>query len=98
MTADFNKNEFGQNQKTPKHQNGVLVGEFCRLQYEFLNKDYYNQKSKDLGSCIKDDFEKSVQKFDKAKERMKQQMIISDNSKDNSVLYTAMTQFKKNHE
>ncbi len=97
MSADFSKNDFGQTirLKTPEHLKDVLVGKFCRLSYDDLNKDYYNQKIDNFKQYGKTEI---VKDFDKAKERMKQQMISSDNSKDNSVLYTAMTQFKKNHE
>jgi hypothetical protein len=98
MSTDFSKNGFGQNQKKTKRPSDVLVGKFCRLRYESLGKDYYNQNRHNLEQYGNLHIKKEVQKFDKAKERMKQQMIISDNSKDNSVLYTAMTQFKKNHE
>ena len=45
-----------------------------------------------------DDIKKSVLAFDEAKEKIKQTIISSDTSKDNSVLYTAITQFKKTNE
>ena len=48
MSTDFNKNEFGQNQKKTKRPSDVLVGKFCRLRYESLGKDYYNQNKHDL--------------------------------------------------
>ena len=42
-----------------------------------------------------DEILKSVQAFDEAKEKIKQKMIESDKSSDNSVLYTAITKFGK---
>ena len=47
MSADFSKNEFGQNveMQTLKHLSDVLAEKLCRLRYESLNKNYYNQKA-----------------------------------------------------
>ena len=98
MSADFNKNEFSQKIQKPKHPSDVLVGRFCRLDYGNLNKNYYNQKSENLKQYGDLHIKKEIQDFDRAKERMKQKMIASDNSIDNSVIYTAITQFKKNNE
>ena len=41
---------------------------------------------------------KNIEKFNQAKEQIKQKIIASDKSQDNSVLYTAITQFKKTNE
>ena len=100
MSTDFSKNEFGQNveMQTPKHPSDVLAEKLCRLRYESLNKNYYNQKSNNLENYNNLLIKKEIQNFDKAKERMKQKMIASDNSIDNSVIYTAINQFKKNNE
>ena len=100
MSTDFNKNEFSQKIRAPKHLNDVLVGRFCRLSYEPLNKNYYNQnhESKTLKQYGNLHIEKEIKDFDKAKERMKQKMIASDNSTDNSVIYTAINQFKKKND
>lgn len=97
MPTDFNKNEFSQNYNKSKHHQDVLVGKFCRLRYVPWNKNYYNQKSEleNLKQYSNLRVKKEIHDFDKAKERMKQKMIASDKSKDNTVLYTAMTQFKK---
>jgi len=40
----------------------------------------------------------SIKAFDAAKERIKNKLIESDKTPDNSVLYTAITQFKKTNE
>lgn len=42
-----------------------------------------------------DEILKSIQAFDEAKEKIKQKIIESDKSADNSVLYTAITKFGK---
>lgn len=42
--------------------------------------------------------QKFAQDFDKAKEKIRQQLIASDKSDDKTVFYTAMTQFKKTNE
>lgn len=98
MTDFNNKDEFGQTINTPKRPSDVLVGKFCRLKYEDLDKNYYNQKSENLKQYGDLQIKKEIQDFDRAKERMKQKMIASDKSKDNSVIYKAITQFKKNNE
>lgn len=97
MSADFKQSEFSPKLQVPKHPNDVLVGRFCRLRYESLNKNYYNQKpeSENLKQYGKSYIKKEIQDFDVAKERMKQQMIASDKSKDNSMICTAINQFKK---
>lgn len=42
--------------------------------------------------------QKIAQDFNKAKEKIRQQIIASDKSDDKITLYTAMTQFKKTNE
>ena len=44
------------------------------------------------------DIIKSENALNKAKERIKQNLISSDKSQDNSVIYTAITHFKKTNE
>ena len=41
---------------------------------------------------------KNIEKFNKAKEEIKQRLIAADNSNDKTALYTAITQFKKTNE
>ena len=77
--------------------------EFTQLEYEVLNNHHnptkdpikiarYNELKKQLN------IEESNRAFDEAKERIKQKIIVNDESTDNSVLYTAITNFKKRHE
>ena len=87
MSTDFDEKEFSQKEQTPKHQSDVLVGRFCRLRYDNINKNYYNQQSENLKQYGDLHIKKEIQDFDKAKERMKQKMIASDNSTDNSVIF-----------
>ena len=42
--------------------------------------------------------QKITQDFNKAKEKIRQQLIASDKSADKTVFYTAMTQFKKTND
>ena len=42
--------------------------------------------------------QKFAQDFNKAKEKIRQELIASDKSGDKTVVYTAMTQFKKINE
>ena len=64
-----------------------------------LLTELYRQKRESLNhqnrSTLPDETQNLNLKFDKAKEKIKQEMISSDSSSDNSVLYTAMTNFKK---
>lgn len=80
-----------------------LWKEFAQLEYEVLNNHHnptkdpvkiarYNELKKQLN------IEESNRAFDVAREKIKQQMIASDESPDNSVLYTAITNFKKRNE
>ena len=100
MLTDFEYNDFGHAKQTSKHHDDVLVERFRRLRYESLNRNYYNQKpeSEKLKQYGNLHIKQEIQDFDKAKERMKQKMISCDNSTDNSVICTAMTQFKKDKE
>ena len=93
--TDFKQNDFSQDRDfIPKHHKDVLVGSFCRLEYKTL-KNYYSQI---VGLKQNAGAKKTVDDFNKAKERIKQQIIISDKTQDNSLVYTAMTQFKKRKE
>ncbi len=84
-------------------QHDPLWKEFTQLEYEVLNNHHnptkdpikiarYNELKKQLN------IEESNRAFDEAKERIKQKIIVNDESTDNSVLYTAITNFKKRHE
>jgi len=97
MSADVKIKDFSHDiNKSPKHLRDVLVGSFCRLEYKAM-KDYYKKKqNNNLDANV--GFEKSFDEFNKAKERMKQQMISSDNSSDNRIIYTAISSFKKKKE
>lgn len=77
-----------------------LFEEYTRLEYEVLNNHHnptkdpvkiarYNELKKQLN------IEKSTKALGEAIEKAKQQIIASDKSSDNSVLYAAMAKFKK---
>lgn len=77
-----------------------LWEEFLKLEYEVLNNHHnptkdpvkiarYNELKKQLN------IEKSTKALVDAMEKAKQQIIASDKSADNSVLYAAMAKFKK---
>ena len=104
--ADYEINEFGEiifNNGKQQQITDPLWEEYARLEYEVLNnhrnptKDpikiaRYNELKKIL------DIKKSEDAFNKAKEKIKQTIIASDKSSDNSVIYTAMSNFKKTNE
>ncbi len=80
-----------------------LWEEFTRLEYEVLNNHHnptkdpikiarYNELKKQLN------IKKSTKALGEAIEKAKQQIIASDKSTDNSVLYAAMAKFKKRNE
>lgn len=105
--ADYKINQDGEvvfkdkNRIVP--ESDPLWKEFAQLEYEVLNNHHnptkdpikiarYNELKKQLN------IEESSRAFYDACEKIKQQMIASDKSPDNSVLYTAITNFKKRHE
>lgn len=98
---------FDKNRNLPNPPDSLWV-EYIKLEYEILKrhnpthdpnkiarynalKDYFeNGKTLD-----KENAEKSRQALDQAIEKIRNEMIESDKSPDNSVLYTAITNFKK---
>ena len=84
-------------------QDDPLWKEYVQLEYEVLNNHHnptkdpikiarYNELKKRLK------IEKSNDALNKAREKIKQEIISSDKSTDNSVLYTAIMNFKKRNE
>ena len=104
--ADYKINEFGETvllNGERKQKSDPLWEEYAQLEYEVLNNRHnptkdpikiarYNELKKYF------DIKKSEQAFNKAKEQIKQRIIASDKSPDNSVIYTAISNFKKNNE
>ena len=82
--------------------NENLWKEYIQLEYEVLNNHHnptkdlvkiarYNELKKQLNI----DDKASADAFNKAIEKIKREMIVSDESPDNSVLYAALAKFKK---
>ena len=104
--ADYKINEFGEivfNNGMKKQKTNPLWEEYVKLEYEVLNNHHnptddpikiarYNELKKHFN------IEKSAEALTKAKEKIKQQIIDSDKSPDNSTVYTAMTIFKNTNE
>ena len=104
--ADYKINEFGEiifDNGVKKQTYDPLWEEYAQLEYEVLNNHHnptkdpikiarYNELKKYF------DIKKSEQALNKAKEKIKQRMIASDKSPDNSVIYAAMTNFKETNE
>lgn len=106
MSDDYTINEAGEivfnsnNRKIPDID--PLWKEYIQLEYEVLNNHHnptkdpikiarYNQLKKQL----KIDDKVAADALNKAKEKIKQEMIASDESDDNSFLYAALAKFKK---
>lgn len=101
---------FDQDRNLPKTPDNLWV-EYTKLEYEILKshkptndqnkiarynalKEYFkNGKTLD-----KENAEKSKQALDTAIEKIRCEMIGADKSTDNSVVYTAITKFKKTNE
>lgn len=66
--------------------NNVLLQEFCRLSQELSNQHY---------STVGPEKIAKINELEKAREKIRQQIIASDESSDNSVVYAAMAKFKK---
>ena len=101
---------FDENRNLPKSPDSLWV-EYIKLEYEVLKshnpttdpekiarfktlKDYFENGKK----LDKENAEKSKQALNEAIEKIRKEMIESDKSPDNSVLYTAITNFKKRNE
>ena len=105
--ADYNINNDGEVVFKKKNRivpdSDPLWKEFSKLEYEVLNNHHnptrdpikiarYNELKKQLN------IDESNRALDKAKEKIKNEMISSDKSNDNSVLYAAIAKFKKRDE
>ena len=112
--ADYKINENGEiifpnGRKMPEQKDSLWV-EYIKLEYEIL-KDHnptkdpikiarYNELKKYFynGNTESVSDKKAAKALNDACEKIKQKIIASDESSDNSVLYTAITNFKKRHE
>lgn len=96
------------NGRKMSEQPDSLWVEYIKLEYEVLKNHNpthdqtkiarYNKLKKyfeDGETINEENVEKSAKALDDAREKIKQKMISSDESSDNSVLYTAITNFKK---
>ena len=72
--------------KSKDDNNNVLLQEFYRLRQE-LSKQHYSTVSPEKLARLKE--------LEKAREKIKQDIIAADKSTDNSVVYAAMAKFKK---
>ena len=72
--------------KSKDDDNNVLLQEFYRLRQE-LSKQHYSTVSPEKLARLKE--------LEKAREKIKQDIIAADKSTDNSVIYTAMAKFDK---
>ena len=72
--------------KSKDDDNNVLLQEFYRLRQE-LSKQHYSTVSPEKLARLKE--------LEKAREKIKQDIIAADKSTDNSVVYAAMAKFKK---
>ena len=72
--------------KSKDDDNNVLLQEFYRLRQELSKQHYSTVRSEKLAR---------LKELEKAREKIKQDIIAADKSTDNSVIYTAMAKFKK---
>ena len=79
-----------------------LWKEYIQLEYEVLNNHHNPTKDpikiaryNELKKQLKIDDNVNADAFNKAKEKIQREMIASDKSPDNSILYTVLTKFKK---
>jgi len=94
----FNNIIFDNGKKQQIHD--PLWEEYAQLEYEVLNNHHSPQNKINRYNELKKHFDivKSENALNKAKEKIKQRMIESDKSPNNSVVYTAITNFKKTNE
>ena len=84
MADDFDKSV---NQNFKKETKFVSFGESCRLEYKI---DKQNRPVN-----LSNDASQKIDEYNKAKELIEHTIISSDESKDKSVRYMAMSNFKK---
>lgn len=107
--VDYKINEFGEivfNDDTRKiHDLDPLWKEYVQLEYEVLNNHHNPTKDPikiaryhELKKQLHIDDKKTADALNKAKEKIKRELIASDESNDNSVIYTAISSFKKTNE
>ena len=79
--------------------NNVVI-DFYELKHNknLLNTLIRQNNSQKYYSTKQSDLQKNIEKFNKAKEKIRQELIASDTSKDKNAIYTALTQFKKTNE
>lgn len=73
---------------------------------KYFSKDTHNNNllgqenllKKNKHYSTESELEKNIEKFNRAKENLKQKIITSDNSNDKTAIYSAMVQFKKINE
>lgn len=73
---------------------------------KYFSKDTHNNNllgernllKKNKHYSTESELEKNIEKFNRAKENLKQKLITSNNSNDKTAVYTAITQFKKTNE
>ena len=68
------------------NHNKILLQDFYQLKKEVSNQHYSTVNPENLSK---------LNELEKAREKIKQEIIVADKSPDNSVRYTVMTKFKK---
>ena len=85
--------------KSNEFHNNVLLQEFYRLRKELSNQQYSALNPAKIARF--NELQKSIalqKSINETKEKIKQKIISSDESNNNSVVYTAMTNFKKEND
>ncbi|MCQ2571420.1 MAG: hypothetical protein MJ165_00255 [Alphaproteobacteria bacterium] len=90
MVDDFNKSN---NQMF--NETDVFFGEPCRLEYEMSNKQKHLVNIPRVIIQSQDIRKNLSTKLNQAKERLERMIILSDESKDKNIRFTAMSSFKK---
>ena len=102
---------FPDGRKMPEQKDSLWI-EYIKLEYEIENSRHnstkdpikiarYNELKKyfdDNEVPGRKNVEETTKALNEAKEKIKQEIIASDKSPDNSVLYAAIANFKKRHE
>ena len=79
--------------------NNVVI-DFYELKHnkDLLDNLIRQNNSQKHYSTQEHDLLKNIANFNKAKEKIRQKLIVSDESKDKNAIYTAYTQFRKTNE
>jgi len=96
--ADYKINTFDE-QDLNNGEKNPLFEEYAKLEYELLHNQHFSTNNP-IKFARYNELKKilDIKALNKAREKIMQEIIVSDNSDDNSIICAAITNFKKTKE